>query len=113
MTFPTDRTMLSLAALDNASEGKSTPDGRQFARVQVSDGRLHLWEIAPAELDELERQGWVELVPPADGDEDDTAKVQVTDRGRYALTKWVRKHHRRLPQLIRDAAFLLLEARPC
>lgn len=108
MTFPPDRTMLSLAALDNASEGKSTPDGRQFAQVRVSDDRLQLWQIAPAEIDELERQGWLELLPPAEGDEGDTAKVLVTDKGGYALTKWVRKNHRRLPQLLRDNAALLV-----
>jgi hypothetical protein len=109
MTFPPDRTMLSLAALDNASEGKSTPDGRQFARVRVSDDRLQMWEIDPAEIDRLEAEGWVELLPPADDDEPDAAKVQVTAKGEYALHRWVRKHHRRIPQLIRDTAFLLVE----
>lgn len=81
MTFPPDRAMLSLCALDNASEGKSTPDGRQFEQVRVTDDRLQVWEIAPAELDSLEAEGWVELLPPADGDEGDTAKVRVTDKG--------------------------------
>jgi len=111
MTFPPDRAMLSLAALANASEGKSTADGRQFARVQVSDDKLQMWEIDPTEIDRLEVEGWVELLPPADDDGEGTAKVRVTDKGRYALTKWVRRHHRRIPQLIRDAAFLLVEAK--
>jgi len=111
MRFPSDRTMLSLASLDNASEGKSTPDGRQFAKVQVSDDHLRMWEIDPAELDTLEAEGWIDLLPPADDDQADTAKVQVTAKGRYALTRWVRKNYRRLPQLIRDTAFLLVETK--
>jgi hypothetical protein len=55
MTFPDDRTMLSLCMLDNASEGKSTPDGRQFASVQVRDDRMQLWQIDPAEIETLLR----------------------------------------------------------
>jgi hypothetical protein len=63
MRFPADRCMITLAALDNAADGKATSDGRQFAAVQLTDDQLGLWEIAPAELDTLEAEGWVDLLP--------------------------------------------------
>lgn len=106
MTFPPDRAMLSLCFLDNASDGKYTPDGRQFAQVCVTDDKLQLWEIDPAEIDQLEAEGWLELLPPAEGDEDDKARMRVTPKGEYAVTKWVRHNRRRLAQLIRDHAAL-------
>jgi hypothetical protein len=102
MRFPADRTMISLAALDNASDGKATSDGRQFAAVQLTDDQLGLWEIAPAELDTLEAMGWVDLLPPAPDEDDDRPRVAVTEKGRYALTKWIRSNRRRIPQLTRE-----------
>jgi hypothetical protein len=91
--------MISLAALDNASEGKATPDGRQYAEVQLTDEQVSLWEIAPAELDQLEAEGWVELLPPADDEPDDRPRVAVTQKGRYAVGKWIKQNRRRIPQL--------------
>ena len=99
MTVPSDRCMISLAALDNASEGKSTSDGRQYAEVKLTDDQVSLWEIIPSELDRLEAEGWIDLIPPAADEPDDAARVAVTERGRYALTKWVRLNRRRIPQL--------------
>jgi hypothetical protein len=110
MTFPPDRTMISLAALDNASAGKSTPDGRQFAEVRLTDDTLQLWEVAPDELDTLEAAGWVELLPPETDDPDDIAKIRVTKDGKYWVKRWVKLNRRRLPQLLRDHAGLLVEA---
>ena len=103
MTFPPDRCMTSLLALDNAATGGLTGDGRLFVRVGEA-----VREVLTTDLDELERLGWVELLPPAN---ETTAVARVTDRGRYWLGRWVRRHHRRIPQLIRDVAFLLVEAR--
>lgn len=99
MTFPPDRAMLSLASLSHASGGKYTPDGRTFARVQITDETHRLWEILPAEMDELERQGWIEFLPPTP-DDPDAAPVRVTAKGEYALTRWLQQNRRRVRALI-------------
>lgn len=100
MTFPPDRAMLSLASLSHASGGRYTPDGRTFARVQITDEAANLWEIRPAELDELERQGWVALLPPGPEDKPESALVRVTEAGRYWLTRWLQTNRARVRQLI-------------
>jgi hypothetical protein len=102
MRFPADRCMISLAALDNASDGKATSDGRQFASVQLTDDQLGLWEIAPAELDTLEAMGWVELLPPALDEPDDRPPAAVTAKGKYAVERWIKLNRRRIPQLTRE-----------
>ena len=99
MTFPSDRTMISLAALDNASEGKATADGRQYAEVKLTDDRISLWEIIPSELDRLEAEGWIDLIPPAADEPDDAARVSVTRKGKYAVERWIKMNRRRIPQL--------------
>ena len=100
MRFPSDRCMLSLFSLDNARTGRFTPDGRQFAEVVLSDDAEALWEILPAELDELEAAGWVELLPPAEDDKPDTARAAVTPKGRYGLKRWVQQNRRRIGRLV-------------
>jgi hypothetical protein len=92
MTFPPDRCMTSLLALDNASEGGMTADGRLFVRV----GRA-VRVVDFADLDELERLGWVALLPPVDAK---TAAARVTEQGRYWLGRWVNKNRRNLPRAI-------------
>lgn len=100
MTFPDDRTMLSLASLGHASGGKYTPDGRTFARVQITDDTHRLWEVLDAEMYELERQGWIEMIEAKPDDPPDQAGVRVTTKGEYALTRWLQKNRRRVRELI-------------
>lgn len=92
--------MLSLASLSHASGGNYTHDGRTYARVQITEATVNLWEIRPTELDELERQGWVSLLPPGPDDPPDTALARVTEAGRYWLTRWLQKNRQRLRELI-------------
>lgn len=104
MTATTDdRLMLTLLSMSVASRGRYTPDGRQFVRVEISDSERVEWEVLPAEIDELERRGWIELLPPAAGEPDDQAKVKLTDKADYWLHRWLKKNRKRLPGLL--AAF--------
>lgn len=97
MTFPAQRTMLSLTCLSHCAAGYSTSDGRLVAVMRVDGGgKGRAWEVLAAELDELERIGWVALDPPAEGDAPNTARVRVTDSGRYWLRRWANKHRREL-----------------
>lgn len=79
MTYPDARTMESLGAILHAEAGHTTDLGELWAIVQ--GGR---WLILPAELDELERRGWVEAFE-LDGDTD---RLQATGAGRYWWGKW-------------------------
>jgi hypothetical protein len=97
MNFPAQRTMLSLTCLSHCAAGYSTSDGRLVAVMGVDGaGRGRAWEVLPAELDELEARGWVSLDPPAEGDAPNTARVRVTDAGRYWLKRWAVKNRREL-----------------
>lgn len=99
-SYPDDRTMLTLASLAVSSRGRYSPDGGQYATVEVSEHQRVEWEIRPAELDELERLGWVELLPPRDDAPPDQAELRVTAKGDYWLTRWLKANRRRVPQLL-------------
>lgn len=100
MKFPDTRTMLSLTCLANCAAGYSTSDGRLVV-VMGADGagRGRAWEVRCVEFDELERLGWIVLEAPQEGDAENTARVSVTDAGRYWLGRWARKHRRELVKL--------------
>lgn len=100
MIFPPDRAMLSLAALDQASVGRYTTDGRTLVRVYLTDDTVNLWDVLPGEMDDLEAEGWVELLPPGPDDPEHLATIAVTSKGRYALTRWLQKNRRQIRQLI-------------
>lgn len=95
-----DRTMLTLFALGCSSRGRYSPDGRQYATVEVSESERCEWEIRPAEIDELEGRGWLALLPPRPGAPEDQAEVLVTERGGYWLRKWLKQNRRRLRSLL-------------
>ena len=102
MPSPDDRLHLTLAALAVAARGRYTPDGRQYATVEIDERQRVEWQILPAELDRMEAWGWIELLPPAEGTGD--APVRVTEKGDYWLTKWLKRNRRRLPQLLAEYA---------
>jgi hypothetical protein len=95
MTHLEDRLYLTLASLSFSSRGSYTPDGRQYAQVEVSELDRTDWLILPDEIDRLEAWGWIELLPPGSDEPPDHAKMQVTDRGDYWLKKWLKKKCKR------------------
>ncbi len=95
-----DRTMLALFALSCSARGRYSPDGRQYSTVEVSETERVEWEILPAEIDELERRGWVELLPPRPGAPEDQAEMTLTDKGGYWLQRWLKTNRRRLRGLL-------------
>lgn len=103
MTFPSTRTMLSLTCLGHALGGYSTSDGRNVVVMEpkTDGGKGRAWEVLNTEIDELERLEWITLDPPRPDDPPNTARVSVTDKGRYWLGRWARKHQR---ELVRMAA---------
>lgn len=91
--FPALRTMLSLACLAECVGGYSTSDGRLVIALPAGTR----WEIRTAELDELERRGWVTLDPPEGDDQSNT--VRVTDAGAYWLKRWAKRNKRELQRM--------------
>lgn len=87
--------MLSLACLGECVGGYSTSDGRLVVALPAGTR----WEILTAELDELERRGWVTLDPPKEGDAPNTARVRVTDAGSHWLKRWAKKNKRELARM--------------
>lgn len=100
MKFPSTRTMLSLTCLANCAAGYSTSDGRLVVVMDTDTaGRARAWEIRSTEFDELEALGWIDLEPPREGDAENTARVSVTDSGRYWLRRWAKSNRRELEKL--------------
>ncbi len=95
-----DRTMLTLFALSCSARGRYSPDGRQYSTVEVSDTERVEWEILPAEIDELERRGWVVLLPPRPGAPEDQAEAMLTEKAEYWLKRWVKVNRQRLRGLL-------------
>jgi len=95
-----DRLMLTALAMSVAAEGRYSPDGRQHVTVEIAEGNRVEWEVLPAEIDELERRGWAELLPPAAGEADHTAGILLTEKAHYWMTRWLKANRRRLPALL-------------
>lgn len=96
----TDRLMLTVCAMSHAASGRYTPDGRQYAQVEIDERQRVEWEILPGEIDELEARGWAELLPPGPDDPPDRARVKLTDKAGYWLRRWLKTNRRRLPGLL-------------
>ncbi len=95
-----DRLMLTLLSMSVASKGRYSPDGRQYVRVEIDEKHRTEWEILPAEIDELERRGWCELLPPGPDDPPDQAKLKLTEKAGYWLKRWLKKNAHRLRDLL-------------
>jgi hypothetical protein len=95
--------MLSLASLDNCAAGYSTSHGRLVVVMPPAPGDVtgkgRAWEVLTAEFDELERLDWIVLEAPQEGDAPNTARVRVTDAGKYWLKRWAGKSRRELVKL--------------
>lgn len=98
-TLP-DRLMLTALAMSAAAKGRYSPDGKQYVTVEIDEAQRCEWEILPGEIDELERRGWAELLPPRPGAPEDQAEVLLTDRGGYWLGRWLKANRRRLKELL-------------
>lgn len=106
MTFPPNRTMFSLGAMDNCNGGQFAPDGRMYLTVRVR-GRDQLWQMLGSEIDDLTARGWLELLPPRD---EKTAVLVVTDAGQYWLARWANKHRGRLEAMAAAEQSILVTA---
>jgi hypothetical protein len=95
-----DRLMLTVLNMANADRDELPTDGQQFVAVEIDDRHRAEWEIMPAEIDEMERRGWCELLPPGPDDPPDRAKVRLTDRADYWLRRWLKKNRHRLRELL-------------
>lgn len=80
MTFPPDGTMLILLGMWT---GRTLDAEKGELRLDLAGGPA---VVKPEALDELEARGWVEITE---------AGARVTERGVYALNKWVEARARR------------------
>jgi hypothetical protein len=98
--LPDDRLYMTLLALCSACGGRIDPDkGREYARLAISETKQVEWSLAPGELDDLEKWGWVELLPPPP-DDPDVSPVCVTENGEWWLKKWLKKNRKRVHGLL-------------
>ncbi len=77
--YPADGTMLVLLAHE-AGDRLTVKDGALHLTVQSEDRTI---PAPTAALDDLEDRGWLRVLP--DG------RTEITDRGKYWLTRWLTK----------------------